>query len=71
MIILFDAISGEIMSELYGHDAPISALAFAPDGLLYAGDIQGVIRSWNIEQQCEQSRFSTLDWGSDHSLFHE
>jgi len=70
-IILLDAIGGQITCELRGHDAPISGLAFGPDGFLYSSDMQGVIRSWNIEQQCEQSYFSTLKWGSDNRLFHE
>jgi len=70
-ILLFDAISGQIMCELRGHDALISGLAFGPDGLLYSSDVRGFIRSWNIEQQCEQWHFSTLEWGSNNRLFHE
>ena len=70
-IILFDAISGKMMCELHGHDVPISGLAFAPDGLLYSIDIGGVIRSWNIERQCEQWYISTLDWVSNNRLFQE
>jgi hypothetical protein len=27
--------------------------------------------SWNIEQQCEQWHFDTLEWGSNNSLFPE
>ena len=70
-IMLLDAISGQIMCELRGHDALISGLAFGPDGLLYSSDVRGFIRSWNIEQQCEQWHFSTLEWGSNNRLFHE
>jgi len=70
-IVLIDAISGQTVCELRGNDAFISRLAFGPDGLLYSGDIKGVVRSWNIEQQCEQWHFSTLEWGLNNRLFHE
>jgi hypothetical protein len=54
---------------LHGHDATISTLTFKSGNLLYSGDIWGHIRCWNIEQQCEQSHFSTLEWGISNSLF--
>jgi WD40 repeat protein len=70
-IMVFDATGGHIMCELRGHGAPITKLAFAPDGLLYSSDIQGVIRSWNIQQQREQCRFPVLEWGANNRLFYE
>jgi len=70
-ILLFDAIGGQLKCVLRGHDAPITELAFGPNGLLYSGDIRGVVRSWDIEQQCEQWSFSTLEWGTSNRLFHE
>ena len=70
-IILFDAIGGQITCELRAHDAPITKLGSGPDGLLYSTDTKGVIRSWDIEQQCERWSFSTAKWGSDKRLFHE
>lgn len=70
-IILLDAISGQTMCELRGHDGPISGLAFGSDGFLYSSDLRGVLRSWNIEQQREQWHLSTLEWGSNNRLFRE
>jgi WD40 repeat protein len=68
-ILLMDALDGRVKYRLHGHDATISTLTFKSGNLLYSGDIWGHIRCWNIEQQCEQSHFSTLEWGISNSLF--
>lgn len=60
-IVLFDAIGGQGVCELCGHDAPITKLVSGPDGFLYSSDTQGVLRSWDIEQRRELWRFSILE----------
>jgi len=70
-IVLFDAIGGQVVCELRGHEAPITKLVSGPDGLLYSSDTKGVIRSWDIEQRRELWRFSILEWASNSRLFHE
>ena len=52
-IILWNAMCGSMLRELRGHDAPVTELVFSKDGLLYSTDMHGVVRSWNLQRQCE------------------
>jgi WD40 repeat protein len=61
VIRIFSAENGQVLGELHGHDAGISALVFGPNGTLYSGDRMGVIRSWDLEAQREQWHFSVSD----------
>jgi WD40 repeat protein len=70
LVNVFAGTSGQRICELRGHKAPITQLAFGPDGLLYSTDMRGVIRAWNIEHQREQWCFSTLAWASNNRIFH-
>ncbi|BFZ01051.1 hypothetical protein BsWGS_04090 [Bradybaena similaris] len=60
---------------LCGHIAPISALAFSPDGLMMAsGCAKGWLNIWSIQDKCLLQTYTgtgvikTLDWFSDRSL---
>jgi WD40 repeat protein len=49
-VLLWDAAAGVVRRVLAGHAKPVRSLAFAPDGrTLLSGDIQGIVRSWDLE----------------------
>jgi len=46
---LWDSSSGEVRQVLRGHEHDVNALAFSPDGRLFAsGDAQGITRLWDV-----------------------
>ncbi len=49
-VVIWDANSGELLRELIGHKASVSALTFSPDGsTLFSGSLDGTVRQWNPE----------------------
>ena len=66
---VYNASGGMFLCDLTGHDAVITGLSFACDGLLYSWDTRGVIRAWNVEQQRQQWCFSLLTWASNDRSF--
>ncbi len=44
--LVIDARTGEKLRELVGHDRPIRAVAFAPDGTVSTAGDEGIVRSW-------------------------
>ncbi len=50
-LVLWEARTGKLLRVLYGHRGWVAALAFSPGGqLLAAGDLEGVIRLWRVEE---------------------
>ena len=66
---LFDALSGEIVHELEGHQAFIRSLAFNPDGGMLASACEnGTVRLWDT-QTGEQLAFLNLPLGYSSAAF--
>ena len=52
-LIVWDVATAKPGPPLTGHTDRITALAFAPDGTIYSGSLDGTVRSWNpAAQRC-------------------
>lgn len=49
LVVLWDTMSGQVMTRLDGHQDKVMAVAFAPDGRIATGSMDGTCKIWSAE----------------------